>query len=92
MPWLYNYDLQKNLHVGSRAWQLDRMRVCLVCRRSGFDPQVRQNSFVEISHEIVSTAILSLPLIQIGQLSVAGEKDVHKVLVTLLKPAQEQCC
>ena len=32
------------------------------------------HSFVEIGHEIISTAIiLSLPLIQVGQLSVAGE-------------------
>ena len=29
--------------------------------------------FVEIGHEIISKAVLSLPLIQIGQLSVTGE-------------------
>ena len=34
---------------------------------------VRQHSFVEIDHEIFSTAILSLPLIQEVQLLVAGE-------------------
>ena len=34
----------------------------------------RQHSFVEIDHEIVSTVILSFPLIQEGQLSVSGEK------------------
>ena len=28
----------------------------------GFDPWVRQHSFMEIGHEIISTAILSLPL------------------------------
>ena len=40
----------------------------------GFNPrQGRQHSFVEIDHEIFSTAILSLPLIQKGQLSVSGE-------------------
>ena len=33
----------------------------------------RQHSFVEIDHEIFSTVILSLPLIQEGQLSVSGE-------------------
>ena len=33
----------------------------------GFDPPVRQHSFVEMGHEIISTAILSLPLIQVGQ-------------------------
>ena len=32
----------------------------------------RQHSFVEIDQEIFSTAILSLPLIQEGQLSVSG--------------------
>ena len=32
------------------------------------------HSFMEIDHEIFSTAILSLPLIQEGQLSVSGER------------------
>ena len=41
----------------------------------GFDPRRgRQHSFVEIDHEILSTVILSLPLIQEGQLSVSGER------------------
>ena len=41
----------------------------------GFDPrQGRQHSFVEIDHKIFSTVILSLPLIQEGQLSVSGER------------------
>ena len=41
----------------------------------GFSPrQGRQHSFVEIDHEIFSTVILSLPLIQEGQLSVSGER------------------
>ena len=30
----------------------------------GFNPRVRQHSFVEIGHEIISTAILSQPLIK----------------------------
>ena len=30
----------------------------------GFDPHVWQHSLVEIGHEIISTAILSLPQIQ----------------------------
>ena len=34
----------------------------------------RQHSFVEIGHELFSTVILSLPLIQEGQLSVSGER------------------
>ena len=34
----------------------------------------RQHSFVEIDHEIFSTVILFLPLIQEGQLSVSGER------------------
>ena len=44
---------------------------------SGFDPPVWRtslHSFVEIGHEILSTDILSLPLIQVGQLSVTGER------------------
>ena len=34
----------------------------------------RQHSFEEIDHELFSTVILSLPLIQEGQLSVSGER------------------
>ena len=34
----------------------------------------RQHSFAEIDHEIISTVILSLPLIQEGQLSGSGER------------------
>ena len=32
------------------------------------------HSFIEIDHEIFSTVIFSLPLIQEGQLSVSGER------------------
>ena len=51
------------------------MRVRLVFKRS----RVRssgpvKHAFVEIGHEIISTAILSLPLIQVGPLSVTGER------------------
>ena len=43
------------------------------CR--GFNPRRgRQHSFMEVDHEIFSTVILSLPLIQDGQLSVSGER------------------
>ena len=43
----------------------------------GFNPRRgRQHSFVEIDHEIFSTIILSLPLIQEGQLSVSGERII----------------
>ena len=34
----------------------------------------RQHSFVEIDHKIFSTVILSLPLIQEGQMSISGER------------------
>ena len=41
----------------------------------GFNPRRGlQDSFVEIDIEIFSTVILSLPLIQEGQLSVSGER------------------
>ena len=49
----------------------------------GFDPHVQQHSFVEIGHEIISAALLSIPPIQEGQLSVTGESTVRL--------AQEQC-
>ena len=41
----------------------------------GFNPRRgRQHSFVEMDHEIFSTFILSLPLIQEGQLSVSAKE------------------
>ena len=53
---------------------------CIICTSDwspggrGFDPrQGRQHYVVEIDHEIISTVILSLPLIQKGQLLVSGE-------------------
>ena len=51
----------------------------------GFNPRRgRQHSFVEIDHEIFSTVILSLPLIQEGQLSVSG-KRMCSILVNRLE-------
>ena len=51
----------------------------------GFNPRRgRQHSFVEIDHEIFSTVILSLPLIQEGQLSVSGER-ICTILVNCLE-------
>ena len=44
----------------------------------------RQHSFVEIDHEIFSTVILPLPLIQEGQLSVSGER-ICTILVNRLE-------
>ena len=41
---------------------------------AGSTPPGRQHSFMEIDHEIFSTVVLSLPLIQEGQLSVSGER------------------
>ena len=47
----------------------------LETRRSRVHPRRGwQHSFVEIDHEIFSTVILSLQLIQEGQLSVSGER------------------
>ena len=39
---------------------------------------------MEIGHEIISTAIRSLPLIQEGQLSVTGEKYAFTAIMHLL--------
>ena len=44
----------------------------------GFHPHILQHSFVEIDHEIISTSILSLPLIQEGQLSITGKRMCTK--------------
>ena len=52
----------------------------------GFNPcRGRQHSFVEIDHEIFSTVILSLPLIQEGQLSVSGERVCTILALTRFK-------
>ena len=51
----------------------------------GFNPgRGLQHSLVEIDHEIFSTVILSLPLIQEGQLSVSGER-MYTILVNRLE-------
>ena len=63
--------------VGCTVW--------LETRRSRVRPRRgRQHSFVEIDHEIFSTVILSLPLIQEGQLSVSGER-MCTILVNCLE-------
>ena len=55
----------------------------------GFDPRRgRQHSFVEIDHEIFSTVILSLQLIQEGQLSVSGER----MCTILVNRLEDQAC
>ena len=51
---------------------------------AGLTPAGRQHSFVEIDDEIFSTVILSLLLIQKGQLSVSG-KRMCTILVNRLK-------
>ena len=51
----------------------------------GFNPRRgRQHSFMEIDHEIFSMVILSLQLIQEGQLSVSGER-MNTTLVNRLE-------
>ena len=58
----------------------------------GFDPRVRQHSFVATGHGINSTAIISLTLIQVGLLSITtAERMCSYYWLTLRKPAQEQC-
>ena len=82
---LHNIPLTHHLHCGQHLFSL---YICTAglggavgCASDwkpggrGFDPRRgRQHSFVEIDHEIFSTVILSLPLIQEGQLSVSGER------------------
>ena len=54
------------------------MCIRLVIRRLQVQPPSgQQHSFVEIDHEIFSMVILSVPLIQEGQLSVLWRKNVH---------------
>ena len=51
----------------------------LETRRSRVQPPPR-SATLEIDHEIFSTVILSLPLIQEGQLSVSGERMCTKLV------------
>ena len=64
------YAVSVKLRLHSTIYSLfPRVTVTETSPRRG-----RQHSFVEIDHEIFSTVILSLPLIQEGQLSVSGER------------------
>ena len=66
-------------------WWLSRLLIWLVVRRLWFRPLLgRQHSFMEIDHEILSTVILSLPLIQEGQLPVSVER-MCTILVNCLE-------
>ena len=70
------------MHMHRRLYYLYRASVAQLDAPSdwrpggrGFNPhRGRRHSFVQIDHEIFSTLILSLPLIQEGQLSVSGER------------------
>ena len=59
----------------------------------GFNPRRgQQHSFVEIDHEIFSTVILSLPLIQEGQLSVSGERMCTLLVTTGTESTSYHTC
>ena len=75
----------------NKPWQTYTCRGSVGCASDwspggpGFDPRRgRQHSFVEIDHEIFSTVVISLPLIQEGQLSVSGER-MCTILVSRLE-------
>ena len=87
------------MYVINEVYTLQRPRFIVQPGGRGFNPRRgRQHSFVEIDHEIFSTVILSLPLIQEGQLSVSGERmctirvnrleDYLFVCVEVLRPSQ----
>ena len=83
MTWLiYEYTMRVMDHFWTAGvWYLGRR----------FDPHLRQHPFVEIGHEIISTAILSLLLIQEGQLSVPGEITCTSTVKLPRRLAQELC-
>ena len=72
----YNLQIVKLFSPGiSLSHSLIHLKLTFDTGGRGFNPRRgRQHSFVEIDHEIFSTVILSLPLIQEGQLSVSGER------------------
>ena len=65
------------------------MRVRLVCASAWYangrelDPHIRLHSFMKFGQEIISMAILSLPLFQEEQLSVTGKRLCTKYSVLL---------
>ena len=61
-------------HSPASVAQLDSPSDCRPGGRGVNPRRGRQHSFVEIDHEIFFTVILSLPLIQEGQLLVSGER------------------
>ena len=81
------------------------MSLCDTCRRGssvgcasawyadgrGFEPHIRHHSFVEIGHEIISTAILSFPLIQEGQFQLQAKDCALSTGKLPRRLAQEQC-
>ena len=75
-----SFLLEKATETDASAWYADGR---------GFDPHVRQYPFVEIGHEIISTAILALPLIQKGQL--LAEECALSMDKLPRRLAQEQC-
>ena len=88
--WLH-HDLANTLNVAvSKTYmpasvaQLDAPSKCRPGGREFNPRRCRQHSFVEIDHEIFSTVILSLQLIQEGQLSVSGER-ICTILVNRLE-------
>ena len=77
----------KGVYSKRRDWSrwLSWMSIRLVIRRLLVWPLPGwQHSFVKIDHEIFSTVILSLPLIQEGQLSVSGE-GMCQILINCLE-------
>ena len=83
-------------YIFGRPRWLSQMLVRLVIRRSQVRSNlVRHHSFVEVDHEIFSTVISSVSLIQEGQLSVSDERirtsAGYNVTAWRTKPAQEKC-
>ena len=78
MPMLFGIQwcvLDRSTASNCRPWWLSWMRVRLETGSRGVRPRRgHQHSFVVIDLEIFSTVILSLLLIQEGQLSVSGKR------------------
>ena len=97
--WSYHHNLIKTQCRVTASFHRNQHRSYSVARLDapsdwrpggrGFNPRRgRQHSFVEIDHEIFSTVILSLPLIQEGQLSVSGER----MCTILVNRLEDQAC
>ena len=82
--WIFLQTFQTYFCIQANSVDPDQTDLGPHCLQKWLLKSQAVHSFVEIDHEIFSMVILSLPLIQEGQLSVSGER-MCTVLVNRLE-------